>query len=293
MRYTYQIIEQSVKLCCSQKKCHKPKIYDYSKANWRDLNFDIRQTNIADKISNLNPHVAWPLFKSELIKLCDKHIPKKKLKSQFQPPWFDQECEKLYKEKEFWRKKAMSGTVSHLDKFRKLRKNFKKVMNEKMRLNVVDDSDPALISKKFWSHVKSKSKSTRIPETVHYGQRFRRDCSEQAELFNEYFCNQFSEPSLYNIGIDFLPNGRFHDLRFHEIDVYLILKGTNPSKAPGPDGIHGIILKNCASSLAKPITTLFNCSYVTGCIPAEWKLSSTTWIFIWKILYHPDGTICR
>ena len=210
----------------------------------------------------MDPHVAWPLFKSKLLKLCDKHIPKKKLKSQFQPPWFDQECEKLYKEKEFWGKKAKSGTVSHLDKFRKLRRNFKKVMNEKMRLNVVDDSDPALISKKFWSHVKSKSKSTRIPETVHYGQRFRRDCSEQAELFNEYFCNQFSEPSLYNIDIDFLPNGRFHDLRFHEFDVYLILKGTNPSKAPGPDGIHGIILKNCAGSLAKPITSLFNCSYV-------------------------------
>ena len=74
--------------------------------------------------------------------------------------------------------------------------------------------------------------------------------------------------------MDFLPNGRFHDLRFHEFDVYLILKGTNPNKTPGPNGIHGIILKNCASSLAKPITTLFNCSYTTGCIPAEWKLAS-------------------
>ena len=41
-------------------------------------------------------------------------------------------------------------------------------MNEKMRLNVVDDTDPALISKKFWKYVKSKTKSTRIPETVWY-----------------------------------------------------------------------------------------------------------------------------
>ena len=38
-------------------------------------------------------------------------------------------------------------------------------MNEKMRLNVVDDTDPALISKKFWKYVKSKTKSTRIPGT--------------------------------------------------------------------------------------------------------------------------------
>ena len=41
-------------------------------------------------------------------------------------------------------------------------------MDEKMRLNVEDDSDPSLISKKYWKHVKSKSKSTRIPETIWY-----------------------------------------------------------------------------------------------------------------------------
>ena len=98
----HKAISFRVKLRCSQKKDHTPKIYDYSKANWRDLNFDIRQANIADKISNMDPHVAWPLLKSELLKLCDKHIPKKKLKSQFQHLWFDQECEKLYKEKEIW-----------------------------------------------------------------------------------------------------------------------------------------------------------------------------------------------
>ena len=58
-------------------------------------------------------------------------------------------------------------------------------MNEKMRLSVEDDSDSALISKKFWTHVKSKSKSTRIPETVRYGDRFRNTPVEQASLFNE------------------------------------------------------------------------------------------------------------
>ena len=43
-----------------------------------------------------------------------------------------------------------SGTEDDHRKFCRLRSNFKKIMNEKMRLNVVDDTDPALISKKFW-----------------------------------------------------------------------------------------------------------------------------------------------
>ena len=147
-------------------------------------------------------------------------------------------------------------------------------MNEKLRLNVEDDSDPSLISKKFWSHVKSKSKSTRIPETIYYGDRYRNNPSDQANMFNDYFFQQFSSPSSYEVDIEFNRNNRFMDLRFHVFDIYLILKSTNSSKAAGPDGIHGKVLKNCASSLAAPLTMLFNLSFVTGCIPTEWKLAS-------------------
>ena len=36
----------------------------------------------------------------------------------------------------------------------------------------------------------------------------------------------------------------------------------------------GIISPICAASLAKPLSLLFNTSFVTGCIPDEWKLAS-------------------
>ena len=32
-------------------------------------------------------------------------------------------------------------------------------------------------------------------------------------------------------------------------------------------------LKNCSVSLAKPLTFLYNISFVTGCIPNDWKLA--------------------
>ena len=39
-------------------------------------------------------------------------------------------------------------------------------------------------------------------------------------------------------------NDRFFDVKFHELDVLLLLKNINPSKTAGPDGIlntcHGI-----------------------------------------------------
>ena len=143
-----------------------------------------------------------------------------------------------------------------------------------MRINVEDDDDPSLIPKKFWKHVKSKTKSTRIPETVWYNNCYRTKPLDQAKLFNKFFSDQFSEKSDYNIDLEMNPNDKFKDLKFHEFDVMLLLKNINPSKAAGPDGIHGMVLKNCAPALAKPLTTMFNISFVSGCIPEDWKLAS-------------------
>ena len=108
------------------------------------------------------------------------------------------------------------------------------------------------------------------------GDRFRNKAVDKANLFNEYFYFKFSEASSYAIDTEMINNAKgFMDLRFHVLDVLLIQKELNPSKAAGPDGIDGIILKNCAPSIAKPLTLLFiNTSFVTGCIPDEWKLAS-------------------
>ena len=101
-------------------------------------------------IGSQDPHVSWPNFKLVLSKLCDKHIPKKSVKDQFLPPWYDSDCDKMLREKEKWRKKASSENATEEDhqKFRKLRSDFKKIMDQKMRLTAEDESDSSLISKK-------------------------------------------------------------------------------------------------------------------------------------------------
>ena len=269
-------IKFDIKMDIKSKKTIRRKMYNYTKANWRDLNYDIRMVDWDKIIGSQDPHVSWPNFKLVLTKLCDKHIPKKSVKDQFLPPWYDSDCDKVLREKEKWRKKASSENATEEDhkKFCKLRSDFKKIMNQKMRLNVEDESDSSLISKKYWKHVKSYSKSTRIPETVWYGDSFKNNVSDQANMFNKFFFDQFSDESKYDIDIDMGNADNFLDLRFHELDVQIILKNINSGKAAGPDGIHGAILKKCAASLAGPLTKLFNISFVTGCIPEEWKLAS-------------------
>ena len=92
-----------------------------------------------------------------------------------------------------------------------------------------DESDTSLISKKFWKYVKYKTNSTRIPETLWYKNKFRNKPIDQANLFNEFFFDQFSLESKYDIKIDTESNDRFFDVKFHELDVLLLLKDINPS----------------------------------------------------------------
>ena len=51
------------------------------------------------------------------------------------------------------------------------------------------------------------------------------------------------------------------------------MKGLNVSKATGPDGIGNKVLKDCADSLAIPLTDLFNKSMNDGIFPDSWKIS--------------------
>ncbi|MCP4459602.1 MAG: reverse transcriptase family protein, partial [Cytophagales bacterium] len=116
------------------------------------------------------------------------------------------------------------------------------------------------------------------PGTVHYGSRFRNNSADQANLFNEFFFNQFSEQSDYDIDIKYQEDS-FIDLNISRDDVFDILKSINPSKAAGPDSIHGKVLKNCARSLAYPLSILFNLSFSIGCIPQDWKLALVVPVF--------------
>ena len=130
-----------------------------------------------------------------------------------------------------------------------------------------------LYQKKFWKYLKSTSGGTRIPETVNYGPRFRNNPLAQSELFNEYFCDQFFENSEYDIDIDYTNDSQFNiDFDFRKIRK--ILQVINPNKAVGPDGVHGSILKNCAVSLAYPLSVIFKISYNSGMIPKDWKLAN-------------------
>ena len=184
----------------------------------------------------------------------------------------------IYKEKEKLHKKFKNNkSLNNEIKFKVCRKEFKNLVKAKMRANLCD-SNRNTLTKKFWSHVKSASKNTRIPETIHLKGKSSSDTKVKADMFNKFLFDQFSEGSNYDIDICFQSDNNF-DIDFNTDKVRDILRNIDCNKAQGPDNIHGVILKTCANSLALPLSILFQLIYNTGILPAEWKRANIVPVF--------------
>ena len=249
------------------------KEYDTKCADWDALNNDLCSTDWNAILDRTEPELAWSKFKSKLFYHVNNHIPTIKTKSEFQAPWFDSDAKRACDAKEKARKK-FKRTKSMLDElnFRNARREFKNTLCQKMRDNMYNTDDPALITKKFWSHQKFTTNTHRLPECMYLKNCYRNNPADQAGLFNNFFYDQFSESSNYNISIDYTNDENF-EISFCHIKIRKLLSKINSNKACGPDAIHGRILKNCAVSLAYPLSLLFKLSYNTGSVPREWKLA--------------------
>ena len=219
------------------------------------------------------PEIAWQNFKKILFSKVDNHIPKFVIKNEHQPPWFDSECFTKCKEKDklhklFKQKKTLQAKL----KFKVFRREFKSLISSKMRANL-DYCNRNILTKKFWSHVKSSKNSSRIPEVISYEGLTANEPLAKANMFNKYFYKQFSEPSYYETNIDFESDSTF-DIDLSASRVKPILDNLDINKAQGPDAISGAVLRNCSETLAYPLSILFNLSYNTGYIPQEWKLAN-------------------
>ena len=163
-------------------------------------------------------------------------------------------------------------------KFTTTRKEFKKLVSQKMRANLYDYEDTNLLSKTFWTYVKRSTKSNRIPEIVCRGSIISSDTKTKADMFNKFFYDQFSEPSIYNTDITFESDNDF-DIDFSPSRVRALLAAINTNKACGPDEIPGMVLKMCSDSVVLPLSIIYKLAYNTGSLPLEWKLSSIVPIF--------------
>ena len=261
------------------KKFVKRKKFIYSKADWEGINEDLSQIDWENLFRGKSLKTCLDTFKSRLDITLRKWTPLKSVKIGNQPPWFDEELRCALKSMHKSRKALnLDPTNSKLaTELSRLKSDYTKLHEHKKASFLLGEDEnlpnEPLISKRFYGHLKSASGSSRIPDTVHYYSQFRSLPEDKSQIFNKFFCDQFSEVSTYSLQPNFARShtNDFNDLNFCPNEISGILRRIDASKAAGPDNIDGIVLKKCHLSLASPLCHLFNLSYRSGTIPAEWK----------------------
>jgi len=103
---------------------------------------------------------------------------------------------------------------------------------------------------------------------------------EVADVFSEYFKEVYTVEDLSSIPTVPERDCNWKDIIcFSEKIVFDKLQRLQSDKSPGPDGLHPMLLKECAATIAEPLSRIFQHSYNTGSLPEEWQIAHVVPIF--------------
>lgn len=139
--------------------------------------------------------------------------------------------------------------------------------------------------KLFWNYVNSKHKGSNDLTVIKLDDESTlTDEGDISECMNKFFASVFTRENLENIPsfAQTITDDSLSSLYCSVDEVAKLLKELKPHKSPSPDGIHPLILKNCADTLAAPLCKIFNLSFSSGNIPDCWKQAEI-------ILLHKKG----
>ena len=136
------------------------------------------------------------------------------------------------------------------------------------------------ITKRFWSYIKSKRKDAagigilQRPdgtETI--------DAKEKANILKEQYESVFTLENPTLPVLDPCNTPSLPRINVTTPGIVKQLKGLNPRKSSGPDGISSRILKETAIEVAPYLQIVFQKSIDTGCVPEDWKRANITAIY--------------
>ncbi|BHF82266.1 hypothetical protein SprV_0802540300 [Sparganum proliferum] len=106
------------------------------------------------------------------------------------------------------------------------------------------------------------------------------DYKDKAEHLSQFFRSVVaSEPDFFSPFCEDDETPTLEAVFFTEAIVRNELLNLKKSTSPGPDAIPAKLLKELAPEMSKPLAVIFQTSFLTGCLPSDWKSATIAPLF--------------
>lgn len=265
----------------NQRMDSRKTVRSYSKANWEDMKEWLAQVNWREILRH-DPDTAWVGMKKILHSAIEMFVPENVIDTNRAKPWFNNELRILLRAKLLsYRIHKDDPTGSSRHQYVTCRNNYNKAVRrqKKVYASSVAISLDQKSGRPWWKSVNKvigRATTDNVIPPLDVEGRPVSDPKEKANCFNRFFAAKSTVPDPERPCEDQHVDGDTPFIRritFKSKIVAKLLRDIDSSKAMGIDGIPGIVLKNCAKELCWPLARLFQKSFDTATVPAEWKCS--------------------
>ena len=257
--------------------------FNYHKGDYQQIQNSLQMISWKERWEGKTVSEMWTDFTKILRELVSLHVPRKKEGKRKRKRLSKQIQRKIKERSQAWQKYCQNRTGRNFDRYKQIRNE----VNQTIRKEE-DHNRKQLLSgfkhnqKKFYGYMRSKQsvKDNLTALRKPNGELTSTD-QETADLLSAYFKEVYTVEDTSNLPVITAKDLNWNDtdLDFSETAVREKLQKLNPDKSPGPDDIHPLLLKECAYVLSQPLSLIFQQSFDTGTLPADWRTASIVPIF--------------